>query len=155
LEHVDEPKGHPGGGRAIEMVRDMIDGSQPTISGLAGGRVATVGDLGGSLLVHSVSPMLIFAVIEAERDLRECETLLRRAIAMVRSQTRLPTEGIIASKPFRVVEIHHDPAEAAYVAIEAKSGLSVLRHQDSARLRAMCHRIGWQIADDGLASAGR
>jgi len=42
-------------------------------------------------------------------------------------------------------KIHHDPDDAAYVAIDAKSGLSILRHQDRARLRAMCDRIGWQV----------
>jgi hypothetical protein len=30
----------------------------------------------------------------------------------------------------------------------------ILRHQDSARLRAMCDRMGWQVVDGAVASAG-
>ena len=53
----------------------------------------------------------------------------------------------------RVVEICHDPHEAIYFAKDTKSGLSVLRHQDSARLRAMCDRIGWQVIEGGTERA--
>src|ERR1700687_4692707 len=81
---------------------------------------------------------------DADNDLQECEDLLKRAIEMVRGQTRRsPTGAVTKFKPTRIVQIHHDPDDAAYVAIDANSGLSVLRHQDSARLRAMCGRIGW------------
>ena len=45
------------------------------------------------------------------------------------------------------VLVRPDPDEPSYVAKDTKSGLSVLRHQDSARLRAMCDRIGWQVVD--------
>jgi hypothetical protein len=83
---------------------------------------------------------------DADNDLQECEALLKRAIEMVRGRTRRsPTAVVTESRPTRVVQIHHDPDDAAYVAIDAKSGLSVLRHQDNARLRAMCHRIGWHV----------
>jgi hypothetical protein len=97
--------------------------------------------------VHSVLPTSVSALwAEADNDLQECEALLKRAIEMVRGQTRRsPTRVLTESKPTRVVQIHHDPGDAAYVAIDATSGLSVLRHQDSARLRAMCDRIGWQV----------
>ena len=54
----------------------------------------------------------------------------------------------------RVVQIDHDPREAGYVAIDTKSGLSVLRHRDSARLRAMCDRIAWQVMERVLPKAG-
>jgi hypothetical protein len=103
---------------------------------------------------------------EADSDLDEGEALLRRAIEMLRAPTRgSQPAGILAgSRPdtpavladsmqakglptSRVVQIHRDPNEAAYVAMDTKSGLSVLRHQDSARLRAMCDRIGWQVVD--------
>ncbi len=47
----------------------------------------------------------------------------------------------------RVVQIQRDPDEPSYVAKDTKSGLSVLRHRDSGRLRAMCDRIGWQVVD--------
>jgi hypothetical protein len=83
---------------------------------------------------------------EADNDLRECELLLKRAIEMVRGPTRRsPTRVVTKSKPTRTVQIHPDRDDAAYVAIDAKSGLSVLRHRDSAHLRAMCDRIGWQV----------
>jgi hypothetical protein len=105
--------------------------------------------------LHSTSSMSVLALLaDADNDLRECETLLKRAIEMVRGETRRSlTKGFSGSKPTRVVHIHHDLDDAAYVAIDALSGLSVLRHQDSARLRAMCDRIGWQVVGGGGARA--
>jgi hypothetical protein len=50
--------------------------------------------------------------------------------------------------PVIVVQIHHDAQKAKYVAKDIKSGLGVLRHEDSARLREMCDRLGWQIVDE-------
>jgi hypothetical protein len=105
------------------------------------------------------------------------QAMLQRAIEMVRSSTRRPqpqpqpaksqptksqptTPAKVArsmrmKKPVtdRVVEICHDPHEAIYFAKDTKSGLSVLRHQDSARLRAMCDRIGWQVREGGTERA--
>ena len=101
------------------------------------------------------------------------QAMLQRAIEMVRSSTRRPqpaksqptksqpaTPAKLArpmrmKKPVtdRVVEICHDPHEAIYFAKDTKSGLSVLRHQDSARLRAMCDRIGWQVIEGGTERA--
>jgi hypothetical protein len=96
------------------------------------------------------------------------QAMLQRAIEMVRASTRRPpptksqppTPGKVArstrmKKPVtdRVVEICHDPHEAIYFAKDTKSGLSVLRHQDSARLRAMCDRIGWQVVQGGTERA--
>jgi hypothetical protein len=106
-------------------------------------------------------------LLEADRDLDEGEELLRRAIEMVRGPTRLsqPIRGLTdgrpetaaelansmrakRSAPGRIVQIRHEPSdEAAYVAKDTTSGLVVLRHQDSARLRAMCDRLGWQVVD--------
>jgi hypothetical protein len=104
---------------------------------------------------------------ETDMDLDECEALLRRAIEMVRSPTQssqtatsvaeatseTPAEDVSsapAETPLAwqvVVQIHHDSEKAKYVAKDTKSGLSVLGHQDSARLRAMCDRMGWQVVD--------
>jgi hypothetical protein len=91
---------------------------------------------------------------ESEADLDEGEAMLRRAIAMVRSSPRsgVPLTGIAPPKktsPSRVVRIRHDNnrQEPTYVAADAQSGLVVLRHPDSARLRAMCGRLGWQVID--------
>jgi hypothetical protein len=96
------------------------------------------------------------------------QAMLLRAIEMVRSATRRPQSTknqppapakaarlTRMKKPFtdRVVEICHDPQESIYFAKDTKSGLSVLRHQDSARLRAMCDRIGWQVIEGGVESA--
>src|SRR5262245_18102202 len=81
---------------------------------------------------------------EADNDLRECEALLKRAIAMVRGQAwSLP--AVTQRKPTRIVRIRHDPDDAAYVAIDIESGLSLLRHRDSAHLQSMCARIGWRV----------
>jgi hypothetical protein len=105
--------------------------------------------------VHSTLPTSVMALLaEADHDLRERATLLKRASEMVRGETRRsPTRGLSESKPTRVVQIHHDLDDAAFVATDAQSGLSVLRHQDSARLRAMCARIGWQVVGGGGAAA--
>lgn len=93
-------------------------------------------------------------LVPSEDDLDECEILLRRAIEMVRGSTRWsqPTRSLTdrmsgRSLSSRVVQIHHDPGDATYVATDAKSGLCVLRHRDRARLRAMCDRIGWQVVE--------
>ena len=91
------------------------------------------------------SPVLAM-LAEADRDAQECEALLRRAIEMVRGRPRhVPSKRAIEPKPGRVVQILYDPDDAAYVAIDAQSGLSVLRQQDMARLRAMCDRLGWRV----------
>jgi hypothetical protein len=83
--------------------------------------------------------------VEADRDLDECEDLLKRAIEMVRGPTRgMPGSSLMS----RAVQIHHDRDDATYIATDIKSGLSVLRHRDRARLLAMCNRIGWQVIED-------
>jgi len=99
-------------------------------------------------------------LVPSEDDLDECEILLRRAIEMVRGSTRWsqPTRSLTDRMPgrslsSRVVQIHHDRGDAAYVATDAKSGLCVLRHRDRARLRAMCDRIGWQVVEANTPSA--
>jgi hypothetical protein len=101
---------------------------------------------------------------EADKDLDESEAMLRRAIEMVRGPARSAAGGgqraglagsmrTKGSVPSRVVRIRHDAHhEAAYAAADAQSGLVVLRHQDSARLRAMCDRLGWQVVDADVPS---
>jgi hypothetical protein len=94
---------------------------------------------------------------EADKDLDESEIMLRRAIEMVRGAVRgvghkAPTgltDSITArSSSSRVVRIRYDTSDdPPYVAADAQSGLVVLRHQDRARLRAMCSRLGWQVVD--------
>jgi len=91
--------------------------------------------------------------------------MLKRAIEMVRSPIRgapprgltdgrqvapaAPAGSMRSGKPARVVQIRHDPSyEAAYAAKDMRSGLVVLRHQDSTRLRAMCERLGWQVMEE-------
>ena len=49
----------------------------------------------------------------------------------------------------RNVQIGHDADKATYAARDIKSGLVVMRHQDSARLRVLCDWIGWYVVDDG------
>src|SRR5215468_6210605 len=104
-----------------------------------------------SLSVPTTPP----ALVPSESDLEECEVLLRRAIEMVRGSTRWsqPVRGLTDRMPgrsltSRVVRVHHDPVDDVYVATDPRSGLSVLRHRDRARLLAMCARIGWPVVDD-------
>jgi hypothetical protein len=101
------------------------------------------------------APSLVASLLaEADKDLDESEALLRRAIEIVRG----PARGVSLVKrtaPRRVIEIRYDPSdEAAYAAKDVQSGLVVLRHRDSARLRSMCDRLGWQVVDANTASAG-
>jgi hypothetical protein len=95
----------------------------------------------------------------------EDQELLRRAIAMVRGPRGarplrgltdgLKTPAVVAgalraAKTGRVVEVRHDPScAAAYAAKDTRSGLVMLRHRDSARLRVMCERLGWHVVEDG------
>jgi hypothetical protein len=98
------------------------------------------------------------------------EEMLKRAIAMVRAPVggsqpvrgltdRPRTPAVLASAMrakkagrSRLIQIRHDPSyEAAFAAKDTKTGLVVLRHQDSTRLRSMCERLGWQVIEDGAA----
>src|SRR5207247_5861063 len=100
---------------------------------------------------------------EVDSDFDEVEALLRRAIEMVRNPTRgsqptrsgtdgtprTPTEFADAMRAktwctSRVIQIHHDPHKATYVAKDIKSGLLVMRHQESERLRELCDWIRWR-----------
>ena len=59
------------------------------------------------------------------------------------------------SPPGRVVRIRHEVNEEdSYNAADAETGLVVLRHQDRARLRAMCNRLGWQVEDADAEVSG-
>jgi hypothetical protein len=139
--------------RAIDMVREPAADGQAT-RGLTDG------------LAHT-SPG-----IASEAELDEAEEMLRRAIEMVRGPARSskPDAGADAGavatiaapapakpasrQPNRVVQIFHDPHfDAAYAAKDTTSGLVVIRHQDSTRLRAMCERLGWRVIEGEASSA--
>jgi hypothetical protein len=106
------------------------------------------------------------AALEDERELDECEALLQNAIDMVRSPALSPNEGGAGGRaqsvrslrakisgPSRFVRIHRDHGEnAGYLAQDTKSGMVVLRYQDSERLRQMCEWMGWQVTDDPVPS---
>jgi len=137
--------------RAIEMVRGLARGEQPT---------------GGATEAEPAVPAGSATASEADHELDEGQAMLQRAIEMVRGATRggrthadsgiAPPADTAAkrSPPGRVVEICHDPSfEAAYAAKDATSGLVVIRHQDSARLRAMCDRLGWQVIESEAPGA--
>jgi hypothetical protein len=117
---------------------------------------------------------------QADNALDECEVLLRRAIEIVHAETppsqttanltelgsatpaASSTPAPVESKAsptapksaLIAVQIHHDRERGKFVARDTKSGLSILRHQDGAWLRAMCDRMGWQIVDGAGAEAG-
>jgi hypothetical protein len=142
--------------RAMDMVREPAADGQPT-RGLTDG------------LAHT-SPG-----IASEDELDEAEEMLRRAIEMVRGPTRSPkpdagndadAAAAVATvaapapskpaprSPSRIVQIFHDPHfDAAYAAKDATSGLVVIRHQDSTRLRAMCERLGWRVIEGEASNA--
>jgi hypothetical protein len=107
-----------------------------------------------SAVAVSAPSLAASLLAEADKELDEREALLRRAIEMVRGRAR----GITLVKrttPRRTIEISHDPNdEAPYAAKDVASGLIMLRHRDSTRLRAMCGRLGWEVVDANAASAG-
>jgi hypothetical protein len=127
----------------------------------------TSSEVARSASVSSV-PHTSVSAEQRDKELDECEVLLLRAIEMVREPTRssqitksvtearseIPCDlasSMQAERPPAsrvVVQIHHDLEKAKYIAKDTKSGLSILRHQDSARLRAMCDRMGWQVIED-------
>src|SRR5262245_7208954 len=130
-------------------------------------------EFANSASVYSVLPTSVWA--EPDKSLDECEALLRRAKELVRGTThssqiasvpkaksKIPSRFVSPMRAERpaanriVVQIHHDAQKTRYVAKDTTSGLGVLRHQDRARLRAMCDRMGWQVIEDGAlkVSAG-
>jgi hypothetical protein len=56
--------------------------------------------------------------------------------------------------PSRIVQIQRDPQETAFLARDTKSGLVVMRHEDSKRLKELCEWFGWQVLDGGMPGAG-
>jgi hypothetical protein len=141
--------------RAIEMVRSPARG-QP-VRGLTEPEPTGLRPADGTPdptdgLAAPISPA-------ADADLDEGEAMLRRAIEMVRSPDRsAKSRTSISGKrsaPSRVVTLCHDSSfEAAYAAKDTTTGLVVIRHQDRARLRAMCERLGWQVLDTEAPAAG-
>ena len=149
--------------RAIEMCPGQTRPSQPSESLTDEGPAP---EFASSASVYSVPPTSVWS--EPDKNLDECEALLRRAMEMVRGTTRssqitsvpkarskTPSKLVGSMRAERspasriAVQIHRDPQKAKYVAQDTTSGLRILRHQDSARLRAMCDRMGWQVIEDG------
>ena len=150
--------------RAIEISRDPTPRSQPTES-LANGS-GTPAEFARPVPVHSSTPSSVSS--EPRKDLDECDAVPGHAIEMDEAPTRSsePATSLAEARPETAAElagslltersprshvavrIHYDPKKAKYAAKDTGSGLGVLRHQDSARLRAMCDRMGWQVIDD-------
>jgi hypothetical protein len=120
----------------------------------------------------TVPTPLVSASSRTDEELDECEALVRHAIDMVQSQSRssqrttglpelrsaTPATTSAASEPVErkspvVVQIHHDPKRAKYVVKDTRSGLIVMRHQDSTWLKAMCDRMRWQVIDAVTSTA--
>ena len=160
--------------RAIEMVRGPVRAAESP-KGLTEGLTAGPKDARSDELTVGLSQGVVEAapppavhivtatqpVAPAESEIDEGELLLQRAIAMVRGAAYdRPTVGIVSpvrpakpplprrSPPGRIVRICHDPKfDPAYAAQDTTSGLVIIRHQDSTRLRAMCDRLGWQVVE--------
>ena len=58
--------------------------------------------------------------------------------------TELPSFGAKRASTSRLVQIHYDPAETAYVARDFASGLIVMQHQDREHPQGVCEWIGWR-----------
>jgi hypothetical protein len=107
---------------------------------------------------------------EVDNNPDDTEALLKSAIEMARGSSRpsqlstdhgARTPAALASSmrakrlhPSRIVQIHRDPQQTAYLARDTKSGLVVMRHEDSKRLQELCDWFGWQVIDGGKPGAG-
>jgi hypothetical protein len=107
---------------------------------------------------------------EANNNPDDIEALLKSAIEMAPRSLRpsqLPTDhgartpaalaGSMRAKRLRtsrIVQIQRDPHETAFLARDTKSGLIVMRHEDSKRLKELCDWFGWQVIDGGMPGAG-
>jgi hypothetical protein len=108
---------------------------------------------------------------EADSNPDDIGALLKSAIEMARGSLR-PSQmctdhgartpaalaGSMRAKRLRtsrIVQIQRDPQESAYLARDTKSGLVVMRHEDSKRLQELCEWFGWQVViDGGMPGAG-
>jgi hypothetical protein len=106
---------------------------------------------------------------EADNNPDDIEALLMSAI-VARGSSRLSqlstdhgarTPAALASsmrakglRTSRIVQIQRDPQETAFLARDTKSGLVVMRHEDSKRLQELCDWFGWQVIDGGIPSGG-
>jgi hypothetical protein len=105
---------------------------------------------------------------EADNNLDDIEALLKSAIergSLRPSQmpidhgTRTPAAlaSSMRAKRLRtshIVQIQRDPQETAFLASDTRSGLVVMRHEDSKRLKELCDWFGWQVIDGGMPGAG-
>jgi hypothetical protein len=132
-------------------------------------RAGTSAEIASSASLYSLPTSVLSG---SEKELDECDALLRRTIEMVRAPMRssqvttsitksssgappklvspVPAERRPASRVF--VQILHDPQKGKYVAKDTSSGLRILRHEDTTRLRSMCDRMGWQVIEDRIES---
>jgi hypothetical protein len=106
--------------------------------------------------------------IPSEADNNDVEALLKSAIEMARGSLRpsqLPTDhgartpaSLARSmrakrlRTSRIVQIQRDPQETAFLARDTKSGLVVMRHEHSKRLKELCEWFGWQVIDGGTGA---
>jgi hypothetical protein len=121
--------------RAIEMVHGETRPGQITLS--------SAQITASAVELETASPATTSAPAPVER---------RRAPVEQKPPVVEQKPPVVEQKPPTVVQIHHDPNRAKYIAMDTRSGLGVLRHEDSARLRAMCERMGWQVVDDAPSS---
>ena len=107
---------------------------------------------------------------EVDNNPDDTEALLKSAIEMARGSSRpsqlstdhgARTPAALASsmrakrlRTSRIVQIQRDPQETAFLARDTKSGLVVMRHEDSKRLQELCDWFGWQVIDGGMPSGG-
>jgi len=158
--------------RAIDMIRGPARPAQPARAlaesdaqtAPAAPTAAPAAPMASAATIAPATPTAPTATTapaaEVNVEIDEAEEMLRRAIAMVRGPAQGGKPGRVQSiaakrPPGRIVRICHDPSfEPAYAAKDTTSGLVVIRHQDSARLRAMCDRLGWQVVDIETPATG-
>ena len=70
----------------------------------------------------------------------ECPTCRKTERRLIFDRTKRSLTG-------RNVHVLDAPSQGSYVAIDAKSGFVVLKHQDRDRLRELCEWVGWQVVE--------
>jgi hypothetical protein len=67
----------------------------------------------------------------------------------------LPGSGAKRAPTSRMVQIHYDPDETAYVARDSASGLIVMQHQDREHLQDVREWIGWRVVGGRMPNSSR
>jgi len=87
--------------------------------------------------------------VPSNPDTTAQSTSRAKADLKIRAEVARSSETKHSASRRIVVRIQYDPVKSKYLAIDINSGFAILRHHDSARLRAICDRMNVQIDGEG------